>query len=252
MKIQYASDLHLEFPHNTEYLKKHPLKPVGDILILAGDIIAWDEDFFDHPFFDYISDHFQCTYYLPGNHEFYQCVDIKILRKSVFEEIRKNVYLVSDVVINIGATDLIFTPLWSKISPDEVMFVKNGVNDFRCVTYRNQVYTVLNHNNFHKRSMNFLRKSIAASEAKTKIVITHFVPTKLCNSYIYKNSKINSFFITELYDFIADSDIDYWIYGHNHYNSKDVQIKNTKIITNQLGYVHKERLDFNHKAYIKL
>ena len=33
MKIQYASDLQLEFKENTNYLIKHPLKITGEILI---------------------------------------------------------------------------------------------------------------------------------------------------------------------------------------------------------------------------
>lgn len=37
MKIQYASDLHLEFGENSSWLKSNPLKAEGDI---AYDIIA--------------------------------------------------------------------------------------------------------------------------------------------------------------------------------------------------------------------
>jgi len=36
MKIQYCSDLHLEFPTNAIFLKNHPIEPAGEILILAG------------------------------------------------------------------------------------------------------------------------------------------------------------------------------------------------------------------------
>ena len=38
MRIQYASDLHLEFADNWRFLRENPLLVTGEILILAGDI----------------------------------------------------------------------------------------------------------------------------------------------------------------------------------------------------------------------
>ena len=89
MKVQYASDLHIEFPHNSSFLHREPIKPVGEILILAGDVGFWNKETFEDGFFDYIAHHFQQVYYLPGNHEFYNGQDIKVIRKPVCETIRE-------------------------------------------------------------------------------------------------------------------------------------------------------------------
>ena len=250
MIIQYASDLHIEFAKNSLYLVDNPIKPFGDILILAGDIGYWDKRMFEHKFFDYLSRNFKQVYYLPGNHEFYAGKDIKVLRKPVCESIRKNVHLVSNVVVNIGDTDFIFTPLWSNITHDKVMVIQEGIADFNKIKYRGKSYNVFDHNNFHQRSLNFLEKALSASDAKNKVVITHFVPSRLCNSEEYKTSQINDYFVNELYDFIEASNIDYWIYGHHHYNCETVKIGNTQLVTNQLGYVNRnEHNCFQNVAY---
>ncbi len=38
MKIQYMSDLHMEFQENSRYLKNNEFPVTGDVLVLAGDI----------------------------------------------------------------------------------------------------------------------------------------------------------------------------------------------------------------------
>ena len=47
--------------------------------------------------------------------------------------------------------------------------------------------------------------------------------------------------MSEQGNWIAQSDIDYWIYGHSHTNIDDV-IGSTVCVSNQLGYV-----DYNGK-----
>ena len=73
MKIQYASDLHLEFAENWRYLREHPLEKAGDILVLAGDIgYIGDENYSLHPFWSQVADQYEQVIVVPGNHEFYK------------------------------------------------------------------------------------------------------------------------------------------------------------------------------------
>ena len=57
----------------------------------------------------------------------------------------------------------------------------------------------------------------------------------------------------ELGDFVADSRIDAWIFGHSHANI-DATIGNTRIVCNQLGYVYcRENLDgFDGRKFIEV
>ena len=85
-------------------------------------------------------------------------------------------------------------------------------------------------------------------------MLTHHVPTQLGTAEEFRNSTINGAFTVELGDFIADSGVDFWIYGHSHRNIK-AQIGRTCIVSNQLGYVsHGEHLTngFDFSAMVEV
>ena len=70
----------------------------------------------------------------------------------------------------------------------------------------------------------------------------------------FHGSTIGGAFTVELGDYIADSGIDCWIYGHSHRNI-DALIGSTRLMSNQLGYIsHNEqaRNGFNPARYIDI
>ena len=68
----------------------------------------------------------------------------------------------------------------------------------------------------------------------------------------FKRSSINVAFTVELGNYIADSRIDYWIYGHSHRNINKI-IGNTRCICNQLGYTfYGEQTSFRRDAIIEI
>ena len=71
MKIQYASDLHLEFEENRDFLASNPIKVAGDILVLAGDICPLIVQECAEAFWDWCEKHYDRILITPGNHEFY-------------------------------------------------------------------------------------------------------------------------------------------------------------------------------------
>ncbi|MBG6063204.1 3',5'-cyclic AMP phosphodiesterase CpdA [Flavobacterium sp. CG_9.1] len=252
MKIQYCSDLHLEFPDNKKYIVQNPIKPAADILILAGDIVPFALMDEHQDFFDYISEHFKMTFWIPGNHEYYY---YNITEKSgvLEEQIRHNIFLVNNCVKEISGVNLIFSTLWSNISPLRQWLIKESLSDFKVIKYKNRLFNPDDYNILHQESLAFIKKAVQESNDKKTIVVTHHAPTFSHYPEKYANSKINEAFASNLDVFIENNTIDYWIYGHHHCNVNDFEIKNTKLLTNQLGYIkYNENVGFNDKAIISV
>lgn len=253
MKIQYASDLHLEFAENRSHIKHNPLPVTGDVLILAGDIgYIEDENYSKHSLWDWASDNYRQVIACMGNHEFYKYSDITTFANGYCLEIRPNVHSYYNGIVHIDDIDIIVSTLWGHIPLKEAYFTESVISDFRRILFKGERFTFVDFNNECEKCSAFIRKAVMESQAKHKIVVTHHVPSFRMQHPKFADSKANGAFTVELEDYIMNSDIEYWIYGHSHYN-KDVQIGNTKCVTNQLGYVsHNEHLSFNPSKFIEI
>lgn len=254
MRIQYASDLHLEFGENSKWLKENPLIPAADILVLAGDIgYLGDENYRTHPFWDWASENFKQVIVVPGNHELYRFFDVNELYEGWSLEIRPNVKAYYNTVIPLEAgTELIASTLWAHIPPTEECLTERCVSDFKRIRNGKYRLSARRFNEEHSKCRSFIERSVRESNAKNLVVLTHHVPSFLLMADEFKGSPINGAFTVELGNFIADSRINYWIYGHSHRNINKV-IGNTQCMSNQLGYVFQnEHCTFKRDAIIDI
>lgn len=252
MKLQYASDLHLEFPENKEYLKRKPLLPGGDVLLLAGDIVLFAVMDKHADFFNYISDTFETTYWIPGNHEYYNS-DISARTGSFNEKIKDNLFLVNNVSVIQKNMKLIFSTLWTNISPANQFEIRQRLSDFHAIKYNRKGLTPDHYNYLHEQCRSFMNEELSKDKSEKKVVVTHHVPTLMNYPEKYKGDSLNEAFAVEMHDKVLGSDADFWIFGHHHFNSPDFQIGSTILTTNQLGYVnYNECTGFDTKKIITI
>ncbi len=237
MKIQFASDLHLELSDNSKYMKNIPFEVTGDVLVLAGDTgYLKDRNMPLMYFWKWASENYHEVLLVPGNHEFYRHGDVTAYGDSWKWGILPNVHYHQNQVVRIDNVDFIMSTLWSHIRPQDQGPVSWGMNDFRQIMYNGRQFTTVDFNVEHEKCLNFIKKSVAESTAEHIVVVTHHLPSFKVVAPRHKGSPLTSAFATELGDYIADSRIDAWIYGHSHTNI-DAVIGNTRIVCNQMGYV---------------
>ena len=203
-------------------------------------------------FFSYVSDNFQTTYWIPGNHEYYHS-DISKRSGTLNENIRSNIHLVNNVSIEKDNIRFIFSTLWSKINPDKQWYIEKNLSDFQVIKYKDYRFSIDRYNELHEDCLDFVTSQLQEKYTGKTITITHHVPTFLNYPEQYKASDLNEAFAIELFNLIAANGTDYWIYGHHHANTPAFKLGNTTMLTNQLGYVkYGEQKGFKTNAIIEI
>jgi predicted phosphodiesterase len=250
MKLQICSDLHLEFSENRKWLKNNPLLPKAEVLIIAGDTYYLNRNYAKLDFIKRVSDEFKSVYLIPGNHEYYEEFDVSTGLFPFELKVKDNVTLVNNKSIELENVKLIFSTFWSLIEENTIA-VMRGMVDFRRIKFQSEKFNINHFNELHHKAFEFVSNEV--KDNKKKVVVTHHLPSSECNVDEFKNSLLNEAFCVEKTNFISNNDIDFWIYGHSHRNKSDFSIANTKMVTNQFGYVTwNEHRAFNKEKIIEI
>ena len=170
MKIQYMSDLHMEFAENSRYIKHNEFPVTGEVLVLAGDTFYLNNTVAPlSKFWKWASANYRQVLLVPGNHEYYQFCDVMergLQWKWMFKD---NVGVYQNHVVRIDDTNFILSTLWSNIPAQDEYFVWKGLNDFRLTKYKGKLIQVNEYNQLHQFCLDFIKKSVAESTAEKSL-----------------------------------------------------------------------------------
>jgi predicted phosphodiesterase len=236
MKIQLASDLHLEFLRNLDP-NERLIEPAedADILVLSGDIASGSKAlslFKDWP---------TPVIFVAGNHEYYGR-GIEETQKAMRDgaEAAGIHYLENQNVI-IGGVRFLGATLWTDYRLNKEMtqslqmkYAGDCLNDHRSIYYKNEIFTTRDALDIHEVSRAWLKDELAKPFEGKTVVVTHHGPHPLSTHPRYVNEPLNAAFVSDLSELLEGADL--WLHGHVH-DSFSYQIGRCRVVANPAGYI---------------
>ena len=245
MKLQIVSDLHIETKREHVNLLDY-VTPVGDVLVLAGDIGSMYRTRQLCNLLEQACNQFPLVIFVPGNHEYYK------LRKNhsrpfatlentlaKFKEYHPNFYFLNRSTLQIENYIFIGATLWS----NPVKFSDRIVR-INCIT--KDRFT-----NMHVLDKKFIVRQlrIAKKRELIPIVITHYPPVIDAVKESRLDDPYLSLYTNNLEDILADVKV--WISGHTH-NNYMMYKNNCLLVSNQLGKEKDNITDFSKRKIITI
>ncbi len=237
MKIQYLSDIHLEYYDLTKIPRiLQQMVPQSNICVLAGDIgYVFQKSYL--AFLKGMNSRFEHVFLIHGNHEYYQLKENK--GKSMAQILAYTYQILEDHQLDnihflyrshydIGKYRFIGSTLWSQL--DKSKMISNDIE----FIYENSIE---NMNDLHEEERKYIDEALnqAKEDQKMVIMITHYLPSYQLNHPKYAKY-VNHFhcFSSHSDDLIRDP-VKLWIFGHTH-AIMEKEVNGILCVANPIGY----------------
>lgn len=268
MRITLVSDLHFEI---NDYPNLKAKDFGGDVLIISGDLTcarffnprrndseARSHRKFIKKFNKEIASKYDKCFYVVGNHEHYRYIfdqTIPSLREGLKDT---NITLLDNE--SVEYQDVLFygTTLWTSYDNGnavEMNVIQQMMNDYAVIFQKDPTelsYVERRSGNtatidpqfifdVHRDQLAKLETFLADNRRRRVVVITHHAPTLLAQNVGRYGTNLTHAYCSDLHYLMAKyANIELWTYGHTH-DSMDMKIENTRVVSNQLGYVGYDR-----------
>jgi len=235
VRIQLASDLHLEFLEerfpNTRLVEP---APGADLLVLAGDIhngVKGIGVFADWPV---------PVVYLAGNHEFYDH-DWESTRRDIRAACAgTRVTFLDNDTFELEGVRVLGCTLWTDFMlrgnthAHAMETVEHGLMDYRVIRTASGLMRAQHTLEDHEQSRAWLEGELAKPFSGRTVVVTHHGPHPLSIHPRFVGNPLNPGFVSDLTPLLRD--VDLWMHGHTH-DSFDYRLGRCRVIANPAGYI---------------
>jgi Icc-related predicted phosphoesterase len=225
MRIQFFSDIHLEFggidlPETD-----------ADIIVAAGDIGVGLQGL------QWLKKAAKPVVYVAGNHEFYgqdHPDNLKALQEGAA---KSNVQFLDRHAVVMSGVRFLGCTLWTELGGEEndrVAELIHSVNDFRRIKYYGESLSFRDYSLLHRDARRWLIKELEKPFDGPTVVVTHHAPTHW--SWRENPTNIRRYaYCNDLKELFHQFEIAAWIHGHTHEVS-DYRCAGAAIVCNPRGY----------------
>ncbi len=225
MRINYFSDLHLEFGSLASPMVD------ADLIIAAGDIGTLNEGS------EWLKALDRPVIYIAGNHEFYDrdyheaLTDIRQACSNSPVQFLEQQTVIVEGVRFLGCT------LWADIFTDgetTAAKLQKQLNDFKKIKYTQDAFTIDQFYQLNRQATAWLEQALAEPFSGKTVVVTHHAPSEWSWNKSPRMLKKHAY-CNDLKGLMHEYEIDAWFHGHVH-SVGDYRIAGTRILCNPRGY----------------